>query len=136
MQIREAGNRTQLLRAQYVKAERDENGNLVKGTGRTKVIMIGSFDRYATTVNQIESSLLEKLDTDETKQLTDYIQEKEQRMSEFKISQAPARIIENMQIAANNYDPAVVTDEQIEAIKDGLSKLLKARRVYKKLNAK
>jgi len=132
MQLRETGNKIQVLRAEYVPAERDENGNLKRGTGRTKTKMVGSFDSYLSSVSLIDSSLLEKLSDDEKQIIADYIEEKKQSEFQGRLKSAPRWAAEYIKMLADNYDPAVISDDQLTAIREAVKTLNAARAEYKR----
>jgi DNA-directed RNA polymerase subunit F len=126
------GNRTQLLRAEYVPAERDENGNLVRGTGRAKTKMIGSFPSYYESVDQVDNELLEKLSGEELEELESHLKEVQERMRAYDIETAPRAVLKELKTIAENYDPSTCTDDQIDQISDLLSKIKAERRAWKK----
>jgi DNA-directed RNA polymerase subunit F len=126
------GNRTQLLRAEYVPAERDENGNLVRGTGRAKTKMIGSFPCYFESIDQIDNDLLEKLEGEELEELEEHLKDVRERMRKYDIESAPRAVLKELKTIAENYDPSTCTDDQIDQISDLLSKIKAERRAWKK----
>lgn len=121
MTIRERGGKVQLIRNQY-SAEKK----------RGVQVVLGTFDRFLSSANEVDSMLLEQLTADERGQLDAWFAEKQQKRTEDSIKYAPATVVRNLDVMAEHYDPAQVSDEQITAIKVSLSALLEARRKWKK----
>lgn len=121
MTIRERGGKVQLIRNQYSSEKK-----------RGVQVVLGSFDRYLSAVEEVDSILTEKLTVDERQQLEQWFEERAARNAEITIKFAPGSICDKLKLMAENYDPSSVSDDQIEQIKAGLSGLLQARRQWKK----
>jgi len=82
MQIKVRGSKVQLLRSEYVPAERDENGNLVRGTGRSFQRLVGSFDRWTETIENVPVKVTAVLNEDELEELQEWLSgRREERVS-------------------------------------------------------
>lgn len=133
MQLREVGNKIQILRAEYVKAERDERGNLVKGTGRTKVHMLGSFPRYSTTIQSVDKELLAQLDAAELADLEEHFKARKEEARKVQLETAPASICLSLRDLSKAEDVLEhCSDDQVQQIRKALSELLAARRAAKR----
>lgn len=69
MQIREKGHRIQLVRAEYIPAERTPEGHLRRGTGRAKPYLAGTFDKYIDYIPETLQTGRKKTDTTPTKEV-------------------------------------------------------------------
>lgn len=132
MQFREVKNRIQLLRAEYVPAERTEEGHLVKGTGRSAVRMVDSIKSYLESAAEVPKEILEKLTEEEVGQLDQHLKERAEERGRLRVQGAAWGIAKDLDTLAKNYDPELVPDEKIQAMQDGMKKLLEARRKYKR----
>ncbi|MHB8978784.1 MAG: hypothetical protein ACYDAI_19240 [Trichloromonadaceae bacterium] len=133
MQLREIGGKIQILRAEYVPAVRDEKGNLVKGTGRSKVKMLGSFDRWTSTLAGVDAELVAQLDEAERADLEKHFEAKQAEIKASSLAHAPRSIVLSLNdlTRAENILSAV-SDDQVKQIRAALSGLLAARRAAKK----
>jgi len=124
MTIRERGGKIQLIRNQYSPEKK-----------RGVQVVLGTFDRYLSTAKEIDSMLLDQLTADERAQLDQWFADKAARSQALTIKYAPQQVIEKLDMLAEHYDPATVTDEQIEQIRGSVSALLEKRRTWKKRQA-
>lgn len=121
MTIRERGGKVQLIRNQYSPEKK-----------RGVQIVLGSFDRYLSTVKEIDSMLLEQLTEEERGQLDQWFADKSARSVEINVKYAPKEITGKLELLTEHYDPASVSDDQISDIQAALSALLAARRKHRK----
>lgn len=132
MMIRERGGKIQLVRTEYVPVAKDDAGQQIPGTGRGKQVIVGTFDRYRSAVDSVDSTLIEKLTADERQELEAWFDAKRQEERQRSLSMAPRSAVRSLKELADNFEDAPVSDEQIEEIKAAMSELLAARRAARK----
>jgi len=121
MTIRERGGKVQLIRNQYSPEKK-----------RGVQVVLGSFDRYLSAVEEVDSILTEKLTADERKQLGDWFDQRKRQALVSNLIFAPGDICKNLNLLAEHYSPGHPSDQQIDEMKEALSGLLEARRKWKK----
>lgn len=121
MTIRERGGKVQLIRNQYN-----------PGKKRGVQVVLGSFNRYLSAVEEVDSILTEKLTADEREQLESWFDMKKRQALVSNLIFAPGDICKNLNLLAENYKPDHPSDQQIDEMKASLSALLEARRKWKK----
>lgn len=132
MMVRERGGRVHLLRTEYVPVAKDDSGKQIPGTGRGKQTIIGTFDRFLSSANEVDSMLLEQLTADERGQLDAWFQARQEEERRRSLSIAPRSAVRGLKELAANFETSPLDDEQIEEIKAAMSELLAARRAHKK----
>ncbi len=133
MQLREVGRKIQMLRTEYVPAQRDESGNLIRGTGRSKIKMLGSFDSWESSIDGIDQETLEKLTDAERGELEGHFEQKKRDDLARSLRHAPGYIVNKLRLLADNCEHEQrATDKQVDEIRAALSELMKVRRAARR----
>jgi len=111
MQIKVRGNKVQLLRSEYTTARRDDNGNLIRGTGRCTQKLLGSFDRLTEKPDEVPEEIKGKLMEEEALQLQDWIEEAVKERKQIEREKALRTLSENMQSAILAVEDGVLLED-------------------------
>jgi len=124
MQIKERGNKIQLLRSVYTTAQRDQKGNLVRGTGRCSQQMIGSFSFRAKSMADIPVELKEVLTEEEQVYLENWLIEKVKERLKAKKEKVLKTIAGDIELATEAIEEGMcLTENEVQKMYSSWGKL-------------
>ena len=125
MQIRVKTRRIQLLRAEYVPAQRDDRGNLVRGTGRATQKIVGTF---SIIDNELPDELAQKLTDEEKVQVKEFLAERAKRLDLFELKEFTRKLPTMAASLAEQLVAVEITAEHAVGIFAGMKALAEALR--------
>lgn len=123
MQIRVKARRIQLLRAEYVPAQRDDRGNLVRGTGRATQKIVGTMSFIDT---EIPEELAEKLTAEEKTQVAAFLEERAKRLDLFELKEFTRKLPAMAASLGEQLGTVEITPEHAVGIFAGMKALAQA----------
>lgn len=123
MQIRAKARRIQLLRAEYVPAQRDDRGNLVRGTGRATQKIVGTMSIIDT---EIPEKLAEKLTDEEKAQVAAFLEERAKRLDLFELKEFTRKLPAMAASLGEQLGTVEITPEHAVGIFAGMKTLAQA----------
>jgi hypothetical protein len=121
------------MRTEYIPAERDERGNLKRGTGRGKQTVIGSIPSWTESLDFVPDDIKVALEPEELTQLKEWLEQKKKESTEehqrFSLKGLSFNLEQASKWLENNPTDPRIDHKEAQAIYDMWSRLQTALRV-------